>query len=303
MDGNDVFQTHRSDRKFRTVINQIKENDESPMILTTTVQDLEFESTAAIFKDKEVVFRAQVDTGTARSSDDDETELSIHLDSTPPEVNLRVIPANGPYYEGTKVTWIADYSDGGDVPSGVKKINFGEDTGDGKPGGKKRNVRSDSEERFDTKLKPGMESFAMAVQVWDEVGLASRPENRSIRVEKRKPKRTAKMADSNKKDDGKKKAPPKIKRGNLTIRINTKSTMRGEFKLSPAPSKMVPSDGIIKLGKSNPTLNYGNVPEGGYALSFEGTINGSRATKSWEGLKAEFDRDKGSASLNLSLRK
>lgn len=299
MDGTVVFQTHRSDRKFRTVINEIKETDDSPMILTTTVADLDFESTAATYKDAEVLFRAQVDTGATGSSDDDEAELSIHLDSTRPQVNLRVSPANGPYYEGSKVVWIADYLDGGDVPSGVKQINFGEDMGDGKPGGKKRNVRRSDEERIEMKLKPGMESVAMAVQVWDQVGLASRPVHHSIRVEKPKPKQSPQMADSSKPSGAKKNAPPKIKRGNVTIRINTRSTMRGEFKLSPAPSKMLPSDGIIEWQRSKPTLLYSSVPEGGYALAFEGTINGSSKTKTWEGLTVEFDRNGGSMNLDL----
>ena len=184
------------------------------------------------------------------------------------------------------------------------EINFAKDDGEGKPAGKKQSVGRGDEQRIEMKLKPNMELAAMAVQVWDGVGLASRPVDLSIPVSKRKPSET-KMADSAKGGDagnGRKASPKEIKRGKIAGRIETRSSLRGTLKLSPAPKKISPRSGEIKIGGANPQFKFTNVPEGEYVLIFAegGTKDGRTMEKKiWSGLK--IHNAGGKESLNLKL--
>jgi len=131
--------------------------------------------------------------------------------------------------------------------------------------------------------------YKLAVQVWDQSGLASegaavrfdvyeRPKPPSLKqpesADMQQPPGTP--ADA---------APPKsAKRGTLSGRINVNAPMRGKLQLSPVPPEIRPADGVIEIGGSKPEFSFANVPPGDYKLSFEGTVQGSTKSMSWEGL-------------------
>ena len=284
-ESNRPVRTYWTDRSIDTELVEVKNRGQ--VTLLTTVTDLLFDAgpVAMVANDK-VQFRAQLEVDRDQAPQE---SLTVTLDSSPPIVNNLVTSKNGPHIVGQQIDWTATFTD---QMTEVTRVLIGPDTnGDGNPDGKPVPVTSSSG-RF-RKVFPLQQAgpFTVTAQVWDKVGKASLPFPLQTIAVKPKPK-PPKPAMAPKSDGGGKPAAPAPpappKKGKIVGKIDTRSTMRGTFRLSPAPDKMVPESGEVPAGGPNPEFNFSNLPAGEYTLTFEGTVNNSRKPPMvWEGLKID----------------
>jgi len=86
--------------------------------------------------------------------------------------------------------------------------------------------------------------------------------------------------------------------GIIKGRVDTGSTLRGTFILSPAPDEIEPG-ATIDVAGPRPTFAFSKLPKGEYTLTFKGTADGVFKTFVWEGLEIGAAGDQ---PLSLSLR-
>ncbi|TWU31938.1 hypothetical protein Poly41_58260 [Novipirellula artificiosorum] len=297
-----------TDRIVSTLANSI--GDGGQIELTTDVNDLtEVWTSEAKRADDQISFQAEIQI----KDEVKRSAFELTLDTTPPQVQ-RPRPSNfNTPYLGESVTWNVDCADviRNNASSGISRVVVGVDqNGDGKPDTNDRTFVSEQANnlpripralRTFTPEKVGR--FAIAVQAWDAVGLASQGASDAVDVKARppKPKPAPASAEMNAQANppaGAKPlvaAPPML--GRIKGRIESRSAMRGKLVLSPAPDKIRPGD-TIEVGGANPAFDFSNVPAGEYTLTFQGTVNNSTRTYVWSGLKIDVAGGKPSLSLS-----
>lgn len=287
-----------TDRLIETVANRLE--DDGKMVLTTTVGDLTSQWSEASRADDQLDLQATLKVGDQVKN----AALQIKLDSTSPVVGTLRTRTLGPYYvgKGNTVEWTIVCADPerNNTRSGIRKlvVDFDKD-GDGKPDSTDKPYvfsKLDAIPQIPRRVRtfeldePGR--LRIAVQVWDEAGLASEPKSDWIDViEKPKPKPKPQPRSNGTPSMAEKpttaEPPPPPKKGSIRGQIESGHTMRGTLSLSPVPAKMRPSDGKIELGSSNPRFEFSNLPAGDYTLNFKGTVNNRSKTMSWSGLKTD----------------
>ncbi|TWU42983.1 hypothetical protein Q31b_20170 [Novipirellula aureliae] len=86
--------------------------------------------------------------------------------------------------------------------------------------------------------------------------------------------------------------------GVIKGRVDTGSTLRGTFTLSPAPDNIEPGANI-EVGGPRPAFAFSKLPKGEYSLTFKGTADGVSKTRVWGDLEIAAAGDE---PLILSLR-
>ena len=92
---------------------------------------------------------------------------------------------------------------------------------------------------------------------------------------------------------GRKREAKTAKRGNVTGRINTRTTLRGKLTLLPARDGVKLTAREVEIGSAKPSFRFENVPDGVYHLQFRGTSDGTIRPLTWKGLtidKPDEDR-------------
>lgn len=112
----------------------------------------------------------------------------------------------------------------------------------------------------------------------------------------RKPAASSRTKSNSTTKMSKAKRSPKV--ATIAGKIETRSTLRGEIRISPVAKNMQPAEGIIKVSGTNPSFDFSNLPEGKYTIHFDGTINGASRVVDWNGVKAD-SADKSPVSLSL----
>ncbi len=243
-----------TDRQLHTVATELK--DKGPITLLTTIEDLVVTTTDAKNRDDNLLFDAELILAARGARPIDAKRITLILDSTPPIVSGLEPTRSGPYYVGQELEWRFACDDPGRVGrlgSGVATFTFGIDgNGDDQPDRDKRTPvteRGSNDTIKNNTLKLDEKgTLRVAARVWDAAGLASQPVGDSIPVVERPqpiPPRDPTMANAEGAGKGTSAPPQPAKRGAIKGKIDTRSTLRGDLQLAPAPDKMQPADGKV----------------------------------------------------------